>query len=201
MGIAERRARHKTSLRRQILDAARELFARDGYDAVSMRKLAEHIEYSPTAIYLHFEDKDDLFRAVCDETFAGLVTRLERQRRALAGKPLECLEAGLREYIAFGLKHPEHYAVTFLQRWKTAPPPFEGSPGEQAFSYLRRALEDAVAAKVIRPVPIEDTAQVLWMSIHGLVALLITKAGFPFSPTRRLVDQQVGLLLAGLLPA
>jgi AcrR family transcriptional regulator len=201
MGIAERRARHKTSLRRQILDAAREMFAHEGYEAVSMRRLAERIEYSPTAIYLHFADKDELFRAVGDETFAGLVTRLERQRRTLGGEPLRCLEAGLREYIAFGLKHPEHYAVTFLQRPRGTPPPFAGSPGEEAFSYLRRAVADCRAAGLIRPIDVEDTAQVLWMSIHGLVALLVTKAGFPFSTVKRLVDGQVDLLMRGLRAA
>jgi AcrR family transcriptional regulator len=129
MGIAERRARHKTSLRRQILDAARELFAHEGYAAVSMRKLAQRIEYSPTAIYLHFEDKDDLFRAVCDETFAGLVKRLAKQRREFGAEPLACLEAGLHEYIAFGLKHPEHYIVTFMQPMRRdSPASFAGSP-------------------------------------------------------------------------
>ncbi|MFM7142200.1 MAG: helix-turn-helix domain-containing protein [Alphaproteobacteria bacterium] len=73
MGIAERRARQKSSLRDTILAAARQMFIEDGYEAVSMRKLAERIEYSPTAIYLHFADKDALFRTVCDETFARLV--------------------------------------------------------------------------------------------------------------------------------
>jgi AcrR family transcriptional regulator len=201
MNIAERRARHKTSLRGRILDAAREMFAQEGYAAVSMRRLAERVEYSPTAIYLHFEDKDDLFRAVCDETFAGLVTRLERRRTALAGDPLAYLEAGLREYIAFGIKHPEHYQVTFLQRPRGAADSFEGSPGERAFDYLRLAVADCVAAGVFRPLVVEDTAQVLWMSIHGLVSLLVVKCDFPFSPARRLIDQQVGLLLRGLRAA
>jgi AcrR family transcriptional regulator len=201
MGIAERRARHKTSLRRQILDAAREMFAHEGYEAVSMRKLAERIGYSPTAIYLHFEDKDDLFRAICDETFARLAKRLERQRRELAGDPLGCLAAGLREYIAFGLKHPEHYAVTFLQRSRGTPVEFAGSPGEEAFNYLRRGVADCVEAGVIRPVAVEDAAQVLWMSVHGLVSLLVAKPDFPFSPARRLIDQQVDLLIRGLRAA
>jgi AcrR family transcriptional regulator len=68
MGIRERRARQKSSLRRQILDAARQMFAEEGYERVSMRRLAARIEYSPTAIYLYFKDKDELFRAICDET-------------------------------------------------------------------------------------------------------------------------------------
>jgi AcrR family transcriptional regulator len=202
MGIAERRARHKTSLRRQILDAAREMFARDGYAAVSMRKLAERIEYSPTAIYLHFEDKDDLFRAVCDETFAGLVKRLAKQRRELAADPLACLTAGLHEYIAFGLKHPEHYIVTFMQPMRgDSPAGFAGSPGDEAFGFLRRAVADCVAARVIRPAPVEETAQVLWMSVHGLVSLLVAKPGFPFAAGRTLARRQVDVLVRGLQTA
>ncbi len=202
MGIAERRARHKTSLRRRILDAAREMFAREGYAAVSMRKLAQRIEYSPTAIYLHFEDKDDLFRAVCDETFVGLVKRLAKQRRDLGADPLACLEAGLHEYIVFGLKHPEHYIVTFLQPMRgDSPAGFAGSPGDKAFGYLRQAVADCVAAGVIRPTPVEETAQVLWMAIHGLVSLLVAKPGFPFADARALAARQVDLLIRGLRAA
>src|SRR5512139_3820069 len=99
MGTAERRARQKASLRGEILDAARRMFADEGYEAVSMRRLAERIEYSPTTIYLYFEDKAELFHAVCDETFGKLVRRLERQRRLHAGDPVDGLRAGLREYI------------------------------------------------------------------------------------------------------
>jgi len=64
MGVKERREREKTETREIILDAARELFLAEGYEGVSMRKVAEKIEYSPTAIYIHFKDKDDLFRTV-----------------------------------------------------------------------------------------------------------------------------------------
>lgn len=198
MGIAERRARQKTSLRRQILDTAREMFAEEGYEAVSMRRLAQRIEYSPTAIYLHFEDKDDLFRAVCDETFAGLVKRLAKQRQQLSGDPVACLRAGLRTYIDFGLKHPEHYVVTFMLRGHQPPQDFDGSVGQEAFGYLQRAVADCVSAGVFRPVPVELAAQVLWMSIHGLVSLLVAKKGFPFAPTRALVDLQVDALVRGL---
>ena len=76
------------SLRGEILDAARRMFAEEGNEQVSMRRLAERIEYSPTTIYLYFEDKDDLFRAVCDETFGKLVRRLERHRRQHEADPV-----------------------------------------------------------------------------------------------------------------
>jgi AcrR family transcriptional regulator len=74
MGVLERRQREKTTLRREILAAARELIAKEGYESVSMRKIAERIEYSPTTIYLYFRDKEELVREVCEET--GLLVRI-----------------------------------------------------------------------------------------------------------------------------
>ena len=78
MGITERREREREEVRRKILDAAHELFRREGYENVTMRRIAEAIEYSPTTIYNHFEDKDDLVKALCQEDFAAL---LEIRRR------------------------------------------------------------------------------------------------------------------------
>ena len=77
MGIAERRERQKNALRADILAAARDLFVEQGYESVSMRKIAGRIDHSPTAIYLHFKDKSDLLRSICDETFLKLSDSLE----------------------------------------------------------------------------------------------------------------------------
>ncbi len=82
MGVKERRARQKGLLRQEILDAAREILVREGYDGLSMRKVAEKIDYSPTAIYLHFKDRDDLVFCVCEQLMAGLVRELAARRRA-----------------------------------------------------------------------------------------------------------------------
>ena len=73
MGVIERREREKEEVRRKILDAARELFASEGYERVTMRRIADAIEYSPTTIYNHFEDKDDLVHALCEEDFGRLL--------------------------------------------------------------------------------------------------------------------------------
>ena len=92
MGITERREREKEEVRGRILDAARDLFARDGYDAVTMRKIAEAIEYSPTAIYLHFKDKDTLVRELCNADFDSLarafqkIAREKRRAHDLCGR-------------------------------------------------------------------------------------------------------------------
>jgi AcrR family transcriptional regulator len=149
---------------------------------------------------LHFEDKDDLFKAVCEETFAKLVQRLSKQRRQLSGQPLACLKAGLREYIEFGLKHPEHYIVTFMHRDRhESITEYETSSGKDAFGYLSQAVADCIAAGLFRPMRCELTAQVLWVSIHGLVSLLVAKKGFPFAPRNVLIDEQIETLVGGLL--
>ncbi|HZH04283.1 MAG TPA: helix-turn-helix domain-containing protein, partial [Myxococcaceae bacterium] len=81
MGSKERRDREREELRKKILDAARELFARDGYEAVTMRKLAQKIEYSPTALYLHFKDKVALMRELCATDFLQFAKVFNRVAR------------------------------------------------------------------------------------------------------------------------
>ncbi len=78
MGIKERREKEQEDLRQKILDAASELFAKEGYSNVSMRKIARKIEYSPTTIYLYFKDKTDLLNQICEETFSNLIKDIEK---------------------------------------------------------------------------------------------------------------------------
>src|SRR6266516_4847160 len=100
MGVKERREREKIETREIILDAARELFAAEGYDGVSMRKVAEKIEYSPTAIYVHFKDKEELFHELCRQDFAHLQQVMTSS--AMPSDPLERLRQIGRNYIEFG---------------------------------------------------------------------------------------------------
>ena len=85
MTIKDRKARHKQLLRQEILDAARDIFVKEGYGRLSMRRVADKIDYSPTAIYLHFRDKQELVFSLCEESFGRLVRELE----ARLGKPKE----------------------------------------------------------------------------------------------------------------
>src|SRR5262245_39035003 len=112
MGTSERRERERQETRKRLLDAARELFVELGYDAVTMRKVAEKAEYSATAIYHHFEDKKALLRELCDQDFGELAKRFV----GFAGieDPIERLRAVGRAYIDFGLAYPNHYRLMFM---------------------------------------------------------------------------------------
>lgn len=201
VGTKERREREKENLRRVILDAARELFVTEGYEKVSMRKIADRIEYSPTTIYLYFEDKAAILTEICEETFAKLARRLELIRKKQPD-PLERLREGCRAYIDFGLRHPNHYRVVFIDPIHGKPGGedyvYEGSMGERAFGFLRLSVEDCAAAREIRTDDPELTSQVLWASLHGLTSLLITLREFPWAGKQRLIDHLIGTLIDGL---
>src|ERR1700743_408836 len=101
MGTKERRERERAEVREKILEAARALFVSEGYEAVTMRKIAERIEYSPTAIYLHFKDKETVLRELCDTDFLALAKKFERIGRI--ADPIERLRKAAQAYTGFGL--------------------------------------------------------------------------------------------------
>ena len=198
MGVIERRARQKASLRREILTAASRLFAEEGYDAVTMRKLAARIEYSPTTIYLYFRDKRELFAAVCEDTFSQLGHRFEREARN-SGTPMGHLRACLQTYIEFGVAHPHHYAIAFLT-------PGSGPKKEGAVAAASQTTIDAIATRLaacrdrgaLRLDDLELTAQTLFAGIHGVTALLIAGHRFSNQPQKALIAQIVSTLMAGV---
>ncbi len=200
MGVKERRQREKENLRQVILDTASEMFAEEGYASVSMRKIADEIEYSPTTIYLYFKDKNDLFSQICDETFAQLAEHLDKIILQDAG-PIENLRNGLRAYIEFGLAHPNHYEVTFMTpimgSLRQSVHAFEGSMGQQAFAYMYKVVSACTETGQIKG-DLETISQTLWAGIHGVTSLLIAHTDFPFVEKNKLIDSVIDTLIKGL---
>jgi len=196
MGVVERREREKQALRQEILTAARELFVKEGYENVSMRRIADKIEYSPTTIYLYFRDKEELVREMCQETFALLARKLNKIF-SVDGDPVEKLREGLKAYIQFGLKHPNHYYTTFM-RPNCGGGDYEGSAGEGAFQKLVEGVAACVQAGRFREMDVLAISQSLWMMVHGITALLVTFGeGFPWVERERLIDLTVDNTLRG----
>jgi AcrR family transcriptional regulator len=202
MGVKERKARQKKFLRQEIIDAASELFVKEGYENVSMRRIADKIEYSPTTIYLYFKDKAELLEEVCHETFSRLsliLTRITEQ----PADPVERLKRGLIAYIKFGLENPHHYRATFMMPIPEGFHPEKykqpDSPGMQAFDFLRRCVFDCVASGKFRQVDPELISQIFWAGIHGITSLLIThEKGFPWLEREQVIHSMVDILVQGV---
>lgn len=201
MGVTERRKRQKQFLRREILDAARSLFIRDGYENVSMRRIAEKIEYSPTTIYLYFKDKAELLDSICAETFEKLIQKLERIRKT-PGDPVERLKRGLHAYVEFGLENLQHYKVTFVlpnPQHDEAEKHFKpDTAGYQAFRHLQTAVGECIKSKRFRSVDVDCASQALWAAVHGITSLLIVHHRFPWVERRRLINQVIDSAVEGL---
>jgi AcrR family transcriptional regulator len=197
MGITERREREKEEVRGRILDVARELFARDGYEAVTMRKIAEAIEYSPTAIYLHFKDKESLVRELCTTDFDSLADAF--QRIAREKDPLERLRKVGLAYADFAIEHPNHYRLMFM-----TPHPAEkkddeaaacrrGNPEADAYAFLVETIRAAIEKGLLRP-ELSDphlVAQAAWAGVHGVISLHVAKCNDAWVDWRSLKETVV----------
>jgi|SRR5579871_24816 len=196
MGVKERREREKADIREEILEAARALFVKDGYEHVSMRKIAEKVEYAPGTIYLYFRDKAEILEKICEETFSKLAQRMQAINRDPAS-PIDGLRRGLRTYIQFGIDNPNHYIVTFVQA-KQLPQDSQPQVGQQCFNGLRAAVRRCVDAGQLNCEDVEEVAQALWAGAHGITTLLTTSCAFPFIEQTRLIDRVVHILIEGI---
>lgn len=194
MGVKERREREKSETRDKILDAARELFITEGFEGVSMRKVAEKIEYSPTAIYVHFADKQELFRELCHQDYARLAEVF--QSSVMSTDPIERLKQIGAIYVDFGTRYPNHYKFMFM----TPHPPHEpdevdremmGNPEMDAYAFLKWAVQQAIDAGCFREelTDAELISQTLWASVHGVISLHIAKGCDPWVDWRPLRDR------------
>lgn len=194
MGVKERRAREKSETRDKILDAARELFVTEGYEGVSMRRVAEKIEYSPTAIYVHFSDKQQLFHELCQQDYARLAEVF--QSSAMSSDPIERLKQIGNTYTEFGVGYPNHYKFMFMTPHPPQEPDEEdreimGNPEVDAYAFLKWAVQQAIDAGRFRE-ELQDAeliSQTLWASVHGVIALHIAKGCDPWVDWRPLAQR------------
>ncbi len=171
---AARREQQKLELRARILGAAGELFLEHGYSGFSLRQVAERVGYSPTTVYLYFENKDDLLFEVSLEGFERFRQVLE-VAYASTTDPVERIMALGRAYIAFGLAHPAHYRLMFIERgdFLFRENPLDEKPAIDSFEVLVRAVHEAHAAGRLRSGEPMAFVYSLWAGVHGLVSLII----------------------------
>lgn len=207
MGVKERREREKSETRDKILDAARELFVSEGYEGVSMRKVAEKIEYSPTAIYVHFADKEELFRELCHQDYARLAEVF--QSSVISNDPIERLKQIGAIYIDFGTHYPHHYKFMFMTPFPTHEPDEKdrevmGNPEMDAYAFLKWAVQQAIDAGRFRE-ELTDAAiisQTLWASVHGVISLQIAKGAdcwVDWRPIQERAEMMLDITLRGLV--
>lgn len=173
MGVAERKERHKEELKGDILKAAKELFMEKGYEATSIRNIAEKIEYSPATVYLYYKDKDEIMHALHQEGFKMLVDYFTPLNNI--AHPFERLQALGNAYIKFSLDHPEMYKLIFVmeepmdhvanctdESW---------DEGESAYDVLFVTVKQCQDAGYFTQLETHGLSFMIWSTMHGLCTL------------------------------
>jgi AcrR family transcriptional regulator len=200
MGIKERQERERQAVREAILQAARDLFTTEGYRNVSMRKIAERIEYSPAAIYSYFASKDDIFFALAEEGFRLLVAYGQAARKD-ADHPLEGLRRCLWAFYEFSKDNPEYFELMFVDR--SVPSlgqdferfEFFRETSARAEADIRACIERGLFSKTLDPAA---TLHVLWVGVLGVATIGLTKRLAPGEDPDALAHDILEALLAGL---
>lgn len=165
-----RRTRDTEQTRQQILDAASDLFVSDGYDAVSVRKIAARANLSHGTIYIHFKDKEDLLYQASEEQFMRLMSRLRRLPRSR--ELLQRLGEALLEAMRFGLEHPNEYQLMMgLQTTFGGPKSVNqwGPSADQVGAFFTGLLDEGYESGAVTPRDRELDELMLLGLMHGVV--------------------------------
>jgi AcrR family transcriptional regulator len=194
MGIKERKELEKQKMRKLILDNAMKLFLEKGFENITIRHIAEKIEYSPATIYLYFKDKDEIIYTLHREGFEKLY--MWQQKILTIKDPLNRLHRHAEMYVSFALENPEYYDLMFIKR-----APFKKIKemkckdgmnweiGMRSYDLLKKNIEDCMKAGVFQNTNIDVAAFSLWSYVHGIVSLIIRDrcSMFPEEQMRHLV--------------
>lgn len=198
MGTRERQEREREIVRRAIVDAARELFVAEGFGKVSMRKIAERIEYSPAAIYSYFPGKDDIFYALAEEGFRLLCDGLPKDEET---DPLTIIRRALHGLYRFSQAHPEYYALMFLDR---EVPTLKGAAERiplfaemvgQMRKTMRRCIDEGIFPGATDPIAVFD---VLKTAVHGAATATVCGRLRPGEKGEALAHDLIEITIAGL---
>jgi AcrR family transcriptional regulator len=198
LGVKERQEREREAVSRAILDAARELFVAEGYRNVSIRKIAEKIEYSPAAIYGYFPSKDDIFMALAEEGFRMLFSHAGN---APVADPIDDIRSGFLHLYEFSRVHPEYFALMFLDR--SVP---RISQDWQRFGFVHemknrihaRIQQAADAGAFPRDTNPESVFRILLATVHGVATLRLCERLSPEDNADALARDTLEAALTGL---
>jgi AcrR family transcriptional regulator len=199
LGVKERQEREREAVGRAILDAARELFVAEGYQNVSIRKIAEKIEYSPAAIYGYFPSKDDIFLALAEEGFRLLFACGQDAPPEVAS--VDSIRSGFLRFYDFSKTHPEYFALMFVDR--SVP---RISRDWNRFGFVRdmrqtmaRGIQSVIDAGSFPPGTDADSVfRILMAAVHGVAVMRLCERLAPGEDADALARDTLEAAITGL---
>lgn len=203
MGITERRQSEIEILKRKIIDAAGDILAKDGYESLSIRKIANKIEYSPGIIYHYFKDKSEIITCIVEEKYENIL-KILREVPIDEKNPDKSIVEGLEAYIELMLSSPEEFKVILTNdidavREKVNILECGISKKRQSIASLSNLIALGIKNGKFREMDTELTAQILWTATHGLLSRLILEKNIEQEQKQRLIKHHFDILIKGIL--
>ncbi len=197
-----RKAKGDGHLRRaEILRAAERIFVAEGYEGTTIRKIADEVGVSSTALYMHFADKDRILLEICDQAMSQLM-EINREISARPTDPVSRVRDMLEAYVAFAFGNPNAYRLVFCASSLADSAHRQHATmelGRQCFERFSGVVREIAAEGRLRVGDARSAAQALWAACHGLIALRIAKPDFDWAPTGELTAVMIEGLLFGLI--
>lgn len=170
----KRRERDREKMRWRILDAAKQLFVKEGFDNVSMRSIAAAIEYSPAALYRYFKNKREILSVLRNEGFARFMEG-QKDRRQNITDPFERLVVGGKAYFMFASQEPEYYQLMFCTKCTEFDVDKNNADNSmQSFLLFKANVEDCWKTGHFGEVDLDTVTFSLWAQLHGMAHLIWT---------------------------
>jgi AcrR family transcriptional regulator len=195
MHVKNLKAQQSEATRAALVETARELFATKGYAATSTEDIVRTTGVTRGALYHHFRDKDDLFRAVCIALDGKILERVSAAAMAADGGIWEHLRAGMNEWLD-ACTEPEVQRVLLLDAPAVLGDVWDQEPGNAALGQVRKVLERAIEEDVLDKQPVEPLARMLLGALRE--AGLVVARAEDVTIARAEVGESLGRLLEGL---
>jgi AcrR family transcriptional regulator len=186
--------------RAEILRAAETIFVRDGHEGATIRKIADEVGVSSTALYMHFRDKDEILREICD----GATAIMLANNTEISLRPVDSatrVRMMLEAYMDFGLANSNAYRLVFCETFEAAPADSTelGDLGDQTYDRFKGAVLELAKEGRLRYGDADIATQMLWMACHGHIALRITRPNFDWCAADEMASVMLDSLLHGLV--
>jgi AcrR family transcriptional regulator len=203
MGTLERREAEKEIIKRKIIEAASDILIKEGYDNLSIRKIAKNIEYSPGIIYHYFKDKAEVVSAVTEQGYNAILKTISEIPIDLEN-PEKSIEEGLRAYIKLMLHSPEPFRAIVMRDIEAVQDKVnilrEGiSKERKSIESLCKLIRLGIEKDRFEEMDVELTVQILWTATYGLLSRLIIEKHISPEQREKLIDQHFKILIKGLL--
>ena len=197
-----RKAKGDGHLRRaEILEAAERIFVAEGYEGATIRRIADEVGVSSTALYMHFQDKACILHEITEGVFRELLAA----NSEIAARPLEAVarvRMMLEAYMRWGFEHPNAYQLVYCQRGPVSTTPLPQGTADlsrQCYETFSDVVREVAASGRLRTGDGDSAAQALWMTCHGVVALAISRPTFNWADRAELMRVALDGILHGLV--